>query len=403
MRRHRYVRRGYRTGTVKKSRKKLFIRIAFVLGCALALTVFSVLLGRYLNKKAEASLSLSTQTEETEATSENISELFPDGVPVKDPEEAKREICAADIDITSGDAKSLCEMIESLSDEYNAVSVRITAENGKLVYISPALMDHVGLDYSLTYTKTVTAPNDGDDSEEDDNDEPFDTFENLKEIIKCAKENGLRLTAMFTTDSSALEFSASALSKCEIDSVIAGELSSLGFDEILIDGLFTEEGQIPHETLKSMVRYLAVLRSRTENTLLGLNFPDNVYLIPQNASIIKTISEYADFLAISIGTSVSDPSEAYSAVYDNCYSLKGNFSMYNLRGIIDSDNAELSKAIHASLSALSAKSFQFKVYVAELGFTLHGSTGSSDSTMGTAAINDNANRKEDYADTEAPA
>ena len=106
MRKHRYIRGGY-AGSVKKSRKKLIIRIAFVIGCALALTVFAVLLGSYLNGKAEESKTLSTQPESAEATSENISELFPDGIPVKDPSEAKREICAADIDITGADRNTL--------------------------------------------------------------------------------------------------------------------------------------------------------------------------------------------------------------------------------------------------------------------------------------------------------
>lgn len=403
MRRHRYVRSGYRAGTVKKSRKKLLVRIAFVLGCALALTLFSVLLGSYLNKKAEESLALSSNTSITEETSENIDELFPEGVPVKDPDEAKRELCGADIDISSGDADHLRELIDGLSDKYNAVSIRITSAEGKLAYISPALMEYVGMDSSLADTKVTLA---GANTSEDGDEEPaeaFDTFENLCAVIEAAKERGLRTVALFSTDSSSLELSATALSKCEIDSVIAGELFSLGCDEILIDGLFEDEGQIPHETLKAMIRYLAVLRSRSSDMLIGINFPDNVYLIPQNASVIKTLSEYADFLAISIGTSVTDPSEAYSAVYDNCYSLKGNFSMYNLRGIIQAEDTQLSSAIFASLKELSAKSFQFTVYVADPVFTISGDTPSTDGATETGVSNDNANRKEDYENTETSA
>lgn len=418
MRKHRYIRGGY-AGSVKKSRKKLIIRIAFVVGCALALTVFAVLLGSYLNGKAEDSKALSTQTESAEATSENISELFPDGIPVKDPSEAKREICGADIDITCADKDTLCKMIDDLSDEYNAVSLRINGADGKLVYISPALMEYVGLDYSLTdnfagpsengngtANGAVTGNENGENNESGGNaddgenaiDTPkvYDAYENLCAVISKAKEKNLRVVAVYNADSSCLDMTASALSKCEKDSVIAGELAALGCDELLIDGLCTDEGQIPHDTPKAIVRYLAVLRPRSGDLLIGLNFPDNIYLIPQNASIIKTLSEYADFLAISIGTSVTNADEAYSAVYDNCYSLKGNFTMYNLRGIIVSDNADIACAIHASLKALSAKSFQFTVYVANPKFTPESDAADTDSEDETGAVNDNANRKEDY-------
>ena len=414
MRKHRYIRGGY-AGSVKKSRKKLIIRIAFVIGCALALTVFAVLLGSYLNGKAEESKALSTQTESAEKASEDISELFPDGVPVKDKDEAKREICGADIDITSADRNTLCKMIDGLSAEYNAVSIRICGGDGKLVYISPALMEYVGLDYNFANPSdegngstniditgdendenNESGENTDDGKNEEDSPKVYDAYENLCAVISKAKEKNLRVVVLYNADSSCLDWTASALSECEKDSVIAGELAALGCDELLIDGLCADEGQIPHDTPKAIVRYLAVLRSRSGDLLIGLNFPDNVYLIPQNASIIKTLSEYADFLAISIGTSVTNADEAYSAVYDNCYSLKGNFTMYNLRGIIVSDNADIACAIHASLKALSAKSFQFTVYVADPKFTLNNETTDTDSADETGAVNDNANRKEDY-------
>lgn len=414
MRKHRYIRGGY-AGSVKKSRKKLIIRIAFVIGCALALTVFAVLLGSYLNGKAEESKALSTQTESAEATSEDISELFPDGVPVKDPSEAKREICAADIDITCADKDTLCKMIDDLSDEYNAVSLRINGADGKLVYISPALMEYVGLDYNFANPSDegngstnidITGDENDENNESGENtddgenasDSPkvYDAYENLCAVISKAKEKNLRVVVVYNADSSCLDMNASALSKCEKDSVIAGELAALGCDELLIDGLCADEGQISHDTPKAIVRYLAVLRSRSEDLLLGLNFPDNVYLIPQNASTIKTLSEYADFLAISIGTSVTNADEAYSAVYDNCYSLKGNFTMYNLRGIIVSESIDIACAIHASLKALSAKSFQFTVYVADPKFAPESDAADTDSADETGAVNDNANRKEDY-------
>ena len=391
MRRHRYLRGGYRAGNVKKSKKKILIRIAFVIICALLLLLVSVLLGNHLKKKADSSLSLSTGNDYTEDTSDNIKDFFPDGIPVKDPSEASRELCAASIDITSADAETLCDMIDSLSDEYNAVSFRINSSDGKLVYISPALMDYVGLDASLIDTRANITTND-----EDETPKSFDVYENLREVIIKAKAKGLRTVALYETDGRSLEHTVEGLSAREIDSIIAGELTALGCDEILIDGLYSETGQLPHETLRAIISYLAALRTRSESTLIGLNFPDHIYLIPQNASVIKTLSEYADVLAISISSSSSDPDEAYSLVYDNCYSLKGNFSMYNLRCIIVSDSADAAVAIHASLKALYAKSFQYTLYVENPTFEPSVADETTSDGTETGVSNDNANRKEDY-------
>jgi len=395
MRRHRYVRGGYRAGSVKKSKKKIIIRVAFVIASALVLLLISVLLGTHLKKKADASLSLSTDTAYTENTDNGLSELFPDGIPVKVPDEASREICAASIDITSADADTLCEMIDGLSKEYNAISIRISSDDGKLVYISPALMEYVGLDPSLADTRVGVA-----DDEESDEVQRFDVYENLCAVIAKAKAKGLRTVALYETDSTSLEYSITGLSARETDSIIAGELAVLGCNELIIDGLFTNEGQLPHETLRAIISYLAALRLRSESILLGLNFPDHVYLIPQNASVIKTLSEYADVLALSISVSVSDPHEAYSLVYDNCYSLKGNFSMYNLRCIIMSDNADTASAIHASLKTLSAKSFQYTVYVEAPVYEPEAADETTSSGAQTGASNDNANRTEDYLESE---
>lgn len=391
MRRYRRI-GGYRSGQVKKSKKKILIRIAFVVVCACILTLAAVLLGTHLQKKADYSASISTGDVDTTATSENIGDLFPGGIKVEDPDKAKLHVTAADIDITSGSAAELKDKINALSDKYNAVSVRITSKDGKLVYISPALMEHVGLD-----TELIPQPKASDSTDEDKPD--VNTYENLKAVLAAAKAKGLRAGIYFRTDPTALEQSVSAASKCEIDSVIISELAQLGYDEILIEGLVAEDGRISNDTLKSIIRYLALLREKSESISIGINLEDSVYLVPQNASIIKTLSEYTDFLAISISTDIENADEAYSAVYDNCYSLKGNFSVYNLRGVILSDIPDVASAVHASLTALSAKSTQFTVYVSDPSYTPPVSDSSIPEPAETGIANEHANRSENYEET----
>ena len=121
------------------------------------------------------------------------------------------------------------------------------------------------------------------------------------------------------------------------------------------------------------------------------------------ASKIKTLSEYADFLAIGISSESRDPGEAYSLVYENCYSLKGNFSVYNIRGVILESDPDISAAIYASLKDMAVNSIQFTVYNAAPSFTPNTSSGNETSETEKSFSNENASRSEDYAVTESEA
>jgi hypothetical protein len=119
-------------------------------------------------------------------------------------------------------------------------------------------------------------------------------------------------------------------------------------------------------------------------------------LVPQSASFIKTLSEYADFLAISVNTDAEDPAAAYSSVYDNCHSLKGNFSVYNIRGMIETDDVEVAQAVYAALCDLSVKSVQFSTYVSDPVYVVEIPDDTPDESVDTGKVNDNAVSKEDY-------
>lgn len=386
---------GYRSGQVKKSKKTLIIRGAFIVFCALLLTLLSVLLGKHLQRKADYAAGMTSGTDSITVQTENISDLFPEGIKIENSDARELEICAADIDITAESAEDLVNKVNSLPDGYNAISVRINSADGKLVYVSPALMEYAGMNSELV---SRTASQDTAEDTEGGG-TSYDVFENLKSTIAAAKHSSLRSGIYFRTDASVLEQTISSASRCEIDAVIISELATLGADEILIEGLVVDEGLISNDTLRGVIRYVALLREKCGDIHIGINLPDSVYLVPQNASVIKTLSEYLDFLAISIETELTDADAAYSAVYDNCYSLKGNFSVYNLRGVIKSDIPEIASAVNASLRALSAKSTQFTAYVEDPSYTPP--SVSVPETAETGVSNDNANRSEDYEATQA--
>lgn len=422
MRRHRHIRNGYRAGNVKKTRKMIVTRLLFTVICAAVIFLFSVLLGRHLSSKVDVSGASTDNGTASDTAEVETTPQFSGGVPITDPEAYKREICAADIDITAVDVDTLRDMIDGLSDIYNAVSVRLNNTEGTLVYASPALMEYARLDSSradnrvtLETTATTKAsadePTDVSDEDEKSNGEKdekntvapteteCDVLENLKVLIEAAHEKSLYVVATFSADEYALSTDVSLVGRKRLDAVLAGELASFGCDEILVTDLFDGDSVLPAETLEAIIAYLACLREYTDNVRLGVNFSDGVYLIPQNASMIKTLSEYADFLSISIETDDDDPHRAYSSVYDNCYSLKGNFSMYNLRALILSEDESTSSAIYASLCALSAESFQFTCYVSSPSYTVgKDDTQVTESDNGIA--NENASRSEDYENVE---
>ena len=89
-------------------------------------------------------------------------------------------------------------------------------------------------------------------------------------------------------------------------------------------------------------------------------------------------------------------------MYDNYYSLKGYFSMYSLRAVITGTDEKVASAVRASLSALSAKSFHFTSYIDDIGYDGGKDEPATDTDTSNGAANSNANRKEDYEQTEEP-
>ncbi len=396
MRRRRFIRGGYRSGIAKKSKKKIVIRVLFVILCAAALTAASVLLGAYLKTKAEHSTAKTESVTESAPTPVETSEPYPDGIPsVSDT--SGLSVCAADIDITKGSVQSVYDRLSGLSDTYNAVSVRLVSD-GKLVYVSPALLQYVGVsqDKLPEGGGEEAAPEDDEESDSQSLAPAENVFANLSAVAEGAKKANLRLSAIYTVSPEILSGSDEAISDITKDKLIFGELVSLGFDEIIIDGLATEDEELSGDKLRSIVTYLAKLRSATGECDIGLTLPASVYLIPQMASKIKTLSEYADFLSIGIYSESDDPEIAYSLVYENCYSLKGNFSVYNIRGVIEEENPEVAAAIYASLKDMSVTSFQFTVYIPSPSFTPNEGAVVESDTVDYKA-NENALRAEDYA------
>ena len=394
MRRYRRIRTGYRPGAKKKPIKAIVIRALFVILSAAALTFAAVLLGNHLKDKASNAEKVLSSSQPAISLPPQGAEVFPDGVhSVSDTNTIA--VCAAYIDIASLDSDEITDTLVDLHELYNTVSVDIFDENRQLRYLSKALMNYVGLNTDAISSGSVSQRLDSEESDETTS-VTVNTNENIATLVRQCDAKSLRLSGIFKADVSVLDNTSDAYVKKDIDSVILGELYSMGFDEVIITGLVEDEETMDHNKLKSIVSYLAHLRKNSSELDIGLLLPASVYLTPQSAGIIKTLSEYVDFLAMSVDTEAEDQDEAYYTVFDEYHSLKGNFSVYNIRGVIVSRNPGIASAINSALRDLSVVSTQFSVFTNSPGYVPDQQISTELPVESEPIFNDNASRKENY-------
>lgn len=384
MRRRRLSRSSYRFGTKKKSIKPILIRVAFVLVCVALAVSAALFLGSYLDKKAQIAESL-LETNDKNEPSTDKTDVFPPKRPTR-PDVLSENVCAAHIDVVGASEEEVAEKIRGLGEVYNAVSINVVSPDGSLVYLSDALMEYVRLDGELV----VRPQTDGEDET------VGDALPAIKAALAEASRLGMRKSAVFSASDGALEKQSGSVDVRTLDGILLGELYNLGFDEVVITSLVAPDDVITPELLKSVVAYVTSLREYSIDIDIGVMLPDSVYLVPQSASFIKTLSEYADFLAISISTDETEPSAVYSSVYDNCHSLKGNFSVYNIRGVITATDESIASAVYAALSDLSAKSIQFSVYVESPSYKTDASSDTPAPPEDQGVTNENAVSKDKY-------
>lgn len=344
MRRHRRRHTG-----VRKSKRTIIFRIVFVILAAAVITALSVLLGNYLGKKAaQAEKELDVTVTEIPATEPQETEILPEGV-LADGQADGLKVIAADIAVEGVSIDDVGETMWGLDDEYDCISIRVTRD-GKLIYLSPAALE-------LAEIEPPAAPDEKEDCA---------SLPALRDIVSSAKELGLRTSCIYGTTPAVLGEGEDAGMRLRIDRAVIGELSGAGFDEIVIDGLIGDEMTLDFGTLSAMIGYLASLRDAAGEVDLGVVLPARVYLDTPTASQIVTLEKYTDLLAIGVSAAdAADAETAYNEVEGNCYNLKGNFSVHNLRAIITSDNVQAAFGAYRALRDLSVANVQFCTYVKE--------------------------------------
>ena len=200
-------RRRRRTGVRSKSKRTILFRILFVVIAAAVITALAVLLGNYLGRKAaQAEKELDDTVAEIPATEPAESDLLPDGVPA-DGKADGLKIVAADIAVEGVSIDDIGEKMWGLDDEYNAVSVRVTRD-GKLIYLSPAVMELSGMESPAT----------------PDEKEDCASLPALRDVVSAAKGLGLRTSCIYGTVPSVLGDGEDAKIRLRTDSAVIGEL-----------------------------------------------------------------------------------------------------------------------------------------------------------------------------------
>lgn len=321
-----------------KKAKTIFFRILFILAAAVIITALAILTGKLLLLKVEtATEALESsvppsgnaagriETTDTELSEEAYSSL---------------QVFAAGLDLPFHETEdSLFARIHTISQTYDTVSIEITAPFGPngtdiLLYTSPALT-------SLLRMPALTGEN--------------ILYTRLSNAVTAAKAQGLRLSAVMSSSLSRLDSATAAL----VDSTIAAELYTLGFQEILLTDLLPDNADT--DTITNARRYLQSVQNALSGTgsfSVGASLPVSVYLDAVNAKQVQMLASAVDFLAMD-AADIPVAGTNGMTLEDICISLTGSFQVYNLRVLLTAESPTLLAAQYNTLIRMDITNIHF--------------------------------------------
>ncbi len=310
--------KGYRSYTAKKH--KMPRRIIFFCVVALLIVVLTVIVGNVLKNKLETTPRDTSDILTTTSPEENKPQGEQTEGEKVNHDEAFKGVSAGYLDLSAVEGADKARDAVSLlkSQGYNAVSFVVTDESGRVTYASPAVEEFSRLTASASLV----------------------SFEELKAAAACAEDMGMRLCAVMTASDSMA------------DELIAAELYSMGFDELIIRG-FEEHVQFDNELVAKVNGYVNKLRNAADGMVFSLSFGSEFYKAPSNAPYIEKIYANTEFLSIDM---TGCNAEAAAAL---CESIGGSFSAYLLRPLLSGADKEMAASVSDALSssAISARQY----------------------------------------------
>lgn len=286
--------------------RRIMLRILYVIAVAAVITCLSIMLGFHLQKKVDEAekkfdsyLNNSTVFTQDDSDENSVHR-------VKAP-----EVFGSSLILTDYKSTETVDMnVKKLSGYFDTLMIPVTDNNGTLFYASDALQ-------ALVMQPAVS-------------DNPFSS--RMKEAIASAKENQMRLCALYTP---ARVFSETETARL-IDGALFSELFSLGFDEILLDCQSLCNADLTVEDTQILRSYLLSNSERINgNGLLGLLLPSELYENTSAAKQVQMLATAVSFLGIGYNLDNSETTaEIYRSVSSSILSLYGSFNAYHMRVII---------------------------------------------------------------------
>ncbi len=292
------MRKRYRSYTAKKY--KLPKRILFFAVCALIIFCFALMVGNNLKKRMENAPINREPVETQDFDGDKFSNDIDNGNSTHP--EKKATVKAGYIDLSNiTDQKDIQRRIDALvQDGFNALSFA-SVENGKLTYASAAIEEYSRLPASNEIV----------------------SIQNLTDALAYAKAKNITTSAIFCKGSDSV-----------LDAMICGELSQIGFDEIIISGfedLLTENGG----EITPCIAYIKNIRTSASASHISLSLSPSAYTYARNSYQIEKLFTYTEFLTIDMTTlDLENATEL-------CSEISGSFSTYMLRPLIKGEAADI--------------------------------------------------------------
>lgn len=310
----------------KGSKHKWIKKVLIVLGVCAAAFVFSILLGTHLKNSLE-NAPINTEPLETEDSSVSSADSNVYDSLKSRSKTLPSSVYGGCIDITASDAAT---EFDSVFGEYGSISFPVSDSNGKISYGSDAVAEISKSAVNASLMRT--------------------------DVIRSAlSSHSGYSSAVYRSDSDAVN--GDGISR-EIDCAVVAELEEMGFDDVIITGTL-DDGTLDSDTVKKLLAYVMALRDSSKDIMIGVEIPLSILTDPECAPQTVLLSEHIDFLAVDL-TSAADNDDPAAYLRTTADSIRGSFSAYKLRALID--GGEKASA-EASLQALKDESVNYIQFI----------------------------------------
>lgn len=296
----------YYKSTRSVNKTVTFIKVLIIIACCAAVFALTVLLGDHLLAKAEKSgVHGSGGYVEPEPTMPETSEKTAEYAEKRDAKpESLRHNCAY-IDVITGEdtPDAYAQIDDAFTRGADGIVIIIRDGNGELLYSSPSLASVFGVRYDPALPDANT----------------------LSDYVEYAKKRMMTVSAVFET--------CGDLDDAELvlyDEMMVSELSAIGFDEIILTGIF-DRTEPSEKGVADYLAYLTRLRANAPALRYGVVTDSTMFSSAALAPLFEDIYKYTDIMLADLRKQLSESDDSTAVVSSFHNTLTGSIAHYNLR------------------------------------------------------------------------